>query len=452
MATALVAATVLVVAGLLVIRLIERDQRRQLDADLVQQAQTVARPISRIAARPLGELLQQSAAGVDGDRTIRVLDGSTGAVILAVGSPLPVAFGLLPDGLSTQSLAGSTYRADTVEVPAIGVRSRLLGRAVAPTQVQVLSPTSSIQLAARSVRRRVLVVDGGALIAIVLITLLVTGRELRPLRRLVEVAGRVRRDEDLTVRAPTEGPPEVHAVSSAFNAMLGRIEAAAAARLQALQAARSFVADAAHELRTPLTSIGANLDLLDGASVLDPTVVAALAADHARIIGTLDALHALTMGDLTAPNSEPIDLADLAELAARDTSRHPRLRVTVDAPPDPVVVRGDREALRMVIDNLLTNAERHARESGDTAVRIALAGDGPWWRLSVDDDGVGFPAEGADQLLDRFARGPTSAAGSGLGLAIVAQQVRRHSGTITLRRSPWGGAGIDVRLPATPHP
>lgn len=452
LAAALIAAIVLVISGFLIIRLTQRDQRQQLDSDLVQQAQTVAGPVSRLATSGIaGELRRSAAGGVDGDRTIRVMDRSSGAVTLTMGLPLPGPLGLLSAGLSTHTIGGRAYRIETINVlPRPGGPNRVFGRVAAPAQVQLLAPLASTRAAARAIHRRVLFIGAGAFIAIVLVSLVVIGSELRPLRQLADVARRIGSDDDLAVRAPPHGPPEVQTVSQAFNEMLDRIQASAATRQQALEAARSFAADAAHELRTPLTSMSANLELLAAGGPADRSVIDALASDHARIAGTLEALHALTVGDLSAASEEPVDLADLIELAARDTGRHPRLRLTVDAPQDQVLVRGDRESLRMVIDNLLTNAERHARLDGDTAVALTLDREGNSWRLSVDDDGVGFPAEGVDQLLDRFARGPTSAAGSGLGLAIVAQQVRRHGGSIALRRSPLGGAGIDIRLPAAP--
>jgi two-component system sensor histidine kinase PrrB len=407
--------------------------------------------LSRLSQSALVHELQANAApGIDGDRTIRVIDVASGEARLSIGQSLDGPAALFPTGLSTQRISGARYRVDAVDVvPGLALRPDLPGQSSIRVQVQVIAPTASIRAAGRSIRRRVLLVGAGALVLIVLLTLLITGRELRPLRRLADVAGRIGDDEDLAVRAPTDGPPEIRTVSQAFNAMLGRIQVSATGRQQALDTARSFAADAAHELRTPLTSMAANLELLAGAGPVDPAVVKALQVDHARLAGTLESLHALTVGDLTSSGSEPVDLADLVELVGRESNRHPGLQISVQTPSEPVVVRGDREALRLVIDNLLTNAERHARPSGETAVRVTLAPDGPWCLLSVEDDGRGFPDAGAEQLLDRFARGDTAAPGSGLGLAIVTQQVRRHGGEIALGRSELGGARVQLRLPTT---
>ena len=175
-----------------------------------------------------------------------------------------------------------------------------------------------------------------------------------------------------------------------------------------------------------------------------------LVADHSRVVATLEALNALTVAEVAAPPVDPLDLADLIEVAAGEAPRrHPGLEVSVDVPQDAVQVAGSREAMRMVIDNLLANAQHHGRDPGDERpvhVQIRVLRDGDSWLLTVDDDGPGFPAD-RDRLLGRFERGGTSVPGSGLGLAIVAQQVRRHGGTMTLGESPQGGAQVAVRLP-----
>ena len=105
---------------------------------------------------------------------------------------------------------------------------------------------------------------------------------------------------------------------------------------------------------------------------------------------------------------------------------------------------GDIDALRRVVRNLGENAARHAASRID----IALADRGDDVVLTVDDDGPGIPESERDRVLQRFVRLDEARSrddgGSGLGLAIVDEVVRAHGGSISISRSPLGGARIEV--------
>jgi signal transduction histidine kinase len=70
----------------------------------------------------------------------------------------------------------------------------------------------------------------------------------------------------------------------------------------------------------------------------------------------------------------------------------------------------------------------------------------------VDDDGPGIPESERERVLQRFVRLDEARSrddgGSGLGLSIVDEVVRAHGGSMSITRSPLGGARIEVRLPA----
>ncbi|MGL4176756.1 MAG: sensor histidine kinase, partial [Dermatophilaceae bacterium] len=106
------------------------------------------------------------------------------------------------------------------------------------------------------------------------------------------------------------------------------------------------------------------------------------------------------------------------------------------------------DGLRLLVDNLVVNAVRHGRPP----VRVEVAQHGDRAQLVVDDAGPGIPPEAREVVFRRFARGRSVAAGSGLGLAIVAQQVRWHTGTVTVGEAPAGGARFVVDLPVAPLP
>ena len=113
-----------------------------------------------------------------------------------------------------------------------------------------------------------------------------------------------------------------------------------------------------------------------------------------------------------------------------------------------VVVEGDFEWLRQIVEGMIDNSLRHATG----ATRIALScSAGEAAHLVVRDDGPGFAGADPRELLERFAR-PSAKDGSqgyGIGLALVRWVVDKHRGTVILRNAeaPAHGALIDISLP-----
>jgi len=231
----------------------------------------------------------------------------------------------------------------------------------------------------------------------------------------------------------------------AFNGLLARLASA-------FDAQRGFVADAAHELRTPLTALRLQIGLLRDARDAGEREQA-LERLHAGIeravhlAGQLLALARAEPGVDTA--REPVDLVALARQAIADASPLAERRgahVELDAGPG-LAVRGDPQALRSLLGNLIDNAIKHGGDA--PRVRVALAAAGPEVVLCVDDSGPGIPAEERERVFDRFVRRAGGAAeGSGLGLAIVRAVAARHGGRVALGESPAGGLRVEVRLPA----
>ncbi len=182
-------------------------------------------------------------------------------------------------------------------------------------------------------------------------------------------------------RVPDANPrTEVGQVGTAFNRMLGHVEAALARRAASEARLRRFAADASHELRTPLAAIRGYAEL----ALRHPGPVPAdiehalrrVESESARMSVLVDELLLLAQLDAGRPLArEPVDLTRLAIDATSDARAAAAAhRWQLELPGEPVLVRGDEHRLHQVLANLMSNAAKHTPPG--TTVTIALA-DGP---------------------------------------------------------------------------
>lgn len=219
------------------------------------------------------------------------------------------------------------------------------------------------------------------------------------------------------------------------------------------QAQIDFVAMASHDLASPLTVLRARAQLLQRRQRYDEESVAAILEQTGRmgrLISDLRELVQVEGGGLTL-QFDVIDLRDVVQAAVeRAHTLRPTQMVHVAAVDDQIFVRGDRDRLGQVLDNLLGNALKYSSADGEIEVRAEIVANEA--RISVIDQGAGIPAEVLPSLFDRFFRGGNSAgeAGLGLGLYITRMLVEAHGGRISASSTPGEGSTFTVTLPAEP--
>ena len=230
--------------------------------------------------------------------------------------------------------------------------------------------------------------------------------------------------------------------------------------MRALQSREEFLALVSHELRTPLTSVLGHLELLEDRDDLPDDVrrqlhvvqrnsqrLQGLVADLLLSAHHRDGTVALTRSatDLTGV------LRDAVE-AAGPTATTCGVELVADLPePTSATVSlvVDRERMRQVLDNLISNALKYTEPGGRVEVRQRVAGTEV--ELVVSDTGIGIDPDDLDRVFTPFfrARGALErvAPGAGLGLGIARSIVAAHGGHIEIGSTPDRGTSVRVVLP-----
>jgi two-component system OmpR family sensor kinase len=279
----------------------------------------------------------------------------------------------------------------------------------------------------------------------------VVGSTLLPLQRLrAQLAER--RADDLAAVGEAALPQEIQPLVHELNGLFGRLQSAFAAQ-------KRFVADAAHELRSPLAALKLQVQGLARApdDAARERAVDRLGAGVDRASHLVDQLLVLArQQDGAAARLQSLQPVDVVKLALADVALVAQARGVdiglVGADTD-TIIRGDPDALRVLLRNLLENAVKYTPAGGRVDVSHTLEAGGPGERdtlcLRVEDSGPGIAEAERARVFDRFYRVPgAEGVGSGLGLAIVKAIADAHGAALTLGRSEaLGGLRVELRLP-----
>jgi two-component system, NtrC family, sensor kinase len=223
-----------------------------------------------------------------------------------------------------------------------------------------------------------------------------------------------------------------------------------------------FLATMSHELRTPLNAIIGFSELLADGLVSDPTEVSACLADILSSGRHLLSLinDVLDISKIEAGRMElkcvTFDLREEVAEVCRSVSPLVAARghtLTVEAPAVPANAFADRQRIRQIILNLISNAIKFTPDGGAIRVAIAPDGDNPsLLRLSIQDTGIGIKAEDFSKLFEKFRQLDASHnrryEGTGLGLALTKQLVELNGGEITVVSEFGQGATFAFTVPA----
>ena len=369
-----------------------------------------------------------------------------------------------PGGILLSSTTGSqsSPRADLVRRAAD--EDRVVGHAVAeraPWVVYVDAPAEIALISARAVFIRDLVIGGVMLALALLLAWLIAERITRPIRQLTVDAAALGAGH-LSRRTNVRSGGEIGVLAGAFNETAGAIEQLVGslratqselrglnvhleqrvrdrtAQLASLNSElEAFSFSVSHDLRAPLRRIdrfGVAL-LEDYGERLDDEgrlMLERLSAGCEQMSLLIDDLLRLSRVSRAELNYQRVDLGTLAaEVVAELRAAHPDHPVSVSI-ADGLLVHGDASLLRVVLQNLLSNAWKFTRGRDNPRVEVGVGTHDDTPAFSIRDNGVGFEPAKADKLFRAFQRlhDASDFEGTGVGLATVQRIIHRHGGRV----------------------
>lgn len=225
---------------------------------------------------------------------------------------------------------------------------------------------------------------------------------------------------------------------------------------------RDFVSNISHELRTPLASLRALTETLRDGALDDPAAaprfldsVETEVDSLAQMVRELLELSRIESGQVPfrfqpVPVSETVltPVERLQPLAARSD-----INLIVDLPARLPRVYADAERIHQVVTNLVHNALKFSSAGGSVKVSADAETGSRHVTVSVNDTGIGVPAEDTDRIFERFFKTDRARAslGTGLGLAIAKHIVQAHGGRIWVNSIENQGSTFSFTLPVEPN-
>lgn len=450
----------LALAGVLTFELVLANERATLDRSLVRQRDHVA---SELRAALEGsdatsaEVTDAAARFVDidppSDQYVTVLSVDGERLVGATRTPpledLATGGGL--DGVPLGVLGTAHTDAGDLRV----LSSELLVDGEPIGDLVVAGPLAPARTEAFAAAQRLAIAAAVSLVVGIVLVWLALGRVLGPLRELTTTAAGAEL-VDLRRRVQVRGDDEVADLADEFNAMLGRLEQAAAEREQLL-------ATISHELRTPLAVAAGHLELAAQAADegrTDPSAISIARTELTRLnrlVGDLLALGRSSQAGFL--HRRPTSAAALAREVEVRVDGLGLDTVTVAPAPD-TAVDIDADRLMQAVLNCIVNAVEHNPTGTTVDVVIDVTDPDPdaasdgieTLVIRVEDDGAGIPPEVAEIAFEPFTVGVSERdrlRSSGLGLAVVAAVASAHGGTAALQPADRGTI-VELRLPAHP--
>lgn len=267
----------------------------------------------------------------------------------------------------------------------------------------------------------------------------------RPIARVTETAGEIAKG-DYSVRIEeNKGAYELNELSRTVNHMAEQIERQETVKKQ-------LISDVAHELRTPLANVSAQIEVI-AEGIFEPTKERLQGIEDeierlSALVAELGKLQEIESGNLQCT---AFDLSEEVQNAMKSFEaelRNKNIRCSFQG--DAANVYADKNKIRQVIVNLISNAVKYSRENGE--IELSCRQNADRAVFSVKDYGIGISETEKEFIFERFYRTDKSRSrktgGVGIGLTIVKAIVDAHGGTVEVESKEGAGSTFTVSLPA----
>jgi len=275
---------------------------------------------------------------------------------------------------------------------------------------------------------------------------LVIGWGLKPLNRLATELSN-KDPQDLTPLLETNTPQELTELVESSNGLLYRLR-------ESFDREKRFSGDAAHELRTPISALKIHLHNLRNSVPEDNESLKLLNLSVDRMSHLVEQMLLLyrMAPDKLAGNFQVFDIYHMAQQQIIEQYESFSSRnQTIELEGLPMDVLADAFSLRVLLKNILDNANKYTPENG--SVKVSVLSKGAGVVITVDDSGEGIMPEFYGRVFERFYRvhgdqHQSNVVGCGLGFSIIRHIVDLHKGDITLGPSCFQrGLNVTVSLP-----
>jgi len=282
-------------------------------------------------------------------------------------------------------------------------------------------------------------------VLLIVIFMVLISKPIRQINQGIERLG----DGDFTTPVDISGPKDLHDLGKKLDWLRKRLTKLDKEKIK-------LVAHISHDLKTPLASIK------EGASLLRDELVGPMNSNQKEIVEILDnnclKLQKLIENILNFNMAQARDTPDeknqitldelIDEIVADHRNSILARNIELDIKLGTMEVYGNRNQLKTVFDNLVSNAVKFTPDQG--IIHISLKIDGKVAHCIVEDSGPGIADADRSQIFSPFFQGKRSekavVKGSGLGLAISKEYVQNHDGSLRLLASKKGARFL-VTLP-----
>ena len=317
--------------------------------------------------------------------------------------------------------------------------------------IRLSVPLENVQDQIYHIRSIVIIVGLGVLMAIIAVSIIVSRRITNPMAQIARGVEKIR-SGDLNAQLSISSNDEIGLVAHAINELVQKLKSDIVQLKKSEQVRSQFLGNVSHELRTPIFAVQGYLETLLNGAVDDPSVNRSFLEKAQSNLNRLNALledliniSQIESGEMKM-SFRYFHINEFLESVAREfetiaVNRNVMLKLSLSTTADDEAF-GDKERLRQVLNNLISNAINYNKPMGDVVLSSEKTVNGI--QISVKDTGVGVPLEHISRIFERFYRVDNDRSralgGTGLGLAIVKHIIEAHGSRIEVESTMGEGS------------